>query len=214
MDINIIYIIICLVVGYCFGCFSSAYFTGKIYHIDIRKEGSGNLGTTNALRTLGKAAAAVTFLGDLLKAAIPVLVVRYIFRDNTDISILMGMLAGLGVVLGHNFPFWLNFKGGKGIAVTACVTLCIAHWSVIVIGLTLFVLAVALTRYVSVGSLISALYLPINTILFHRDSKHFPVMLIVSFAFTVLAYVQHRENIVRLLHGNERKLGEKKSTDV
>lgn len=207
---NIIYIIICLVIGYGFGCFSSAYFTGKIYHIDIRKEGSGNLGTTNALRTLGKKAAAVTFLGDLLKAAIPVLVIRYIFRENTDISILMGMLTGLGVVLGHNFPFWLDFKGGKGIAVTACVTLCIAHWSVIVIGLILFVLVVALTRYVSVGSLISALYLPVNTILFHRNSSYFAIMLIVSLLFTILAYVQHRENIVRLIHGNERKLGEKK----
>lgn len=207
---NIIYIIICLAVGYGFGSFSSAYFTGKIYHIDIRKEGSGNLGTTNALRTLGKKAAAVTFLGDLLKAAIPVLVIRYIFRENTDISILMGMLTGLGVVLGHNFPFWLNFKGGKGIAVTACVTLCIAHWSVIVIGLILFVLVVALTRYVSVGSLISALYLPVNTILFHRNSSYFTIILIVSLLFTILAYVQHRENIVRLIHGNERKLGEKK----
>lgn len=209
MEVNIFYIIICVIVGYCFGCFSSAYVTGKIYHIDIRKEGSGNLGTTNALRTLGKAAAALTFLGDILKAAIPVLVVRYVFKDNTDISILMGMLTGLGVVLGHNFPCWLKFKGGKGIAVTACVTLCIAHWSVIVIGLALFVLTVALTRYVSVGSLISALYLPVNTILFHRKSPDFVIMLIVSLLFTVLAYVQHRENIVRLIHGNERKLGEK-----
>ena len=214
MEINIIYIIICLIVGYGFGCFSSAYFTGKIYHIDIRKEGSGNLGTTNALRTLGKKAGAITFSGDLLKAAIPVLVARYIFRDNMDISMLMGMLTGLGVVLGHNFPFWLKFKGGKGIAVTACVTLCMAHWTVIVIGLTLFIVVVALTRYVSVGSLISALYLPINTILFHRDSKYFVTMLVVSIIFTVLAYVQHRENIVRLFHGNERKLGEKKSANV
>ena len=121
----------------------------------------------------------------------------------------MGMLTGLGVVLGHNYPFWLNFKGGKGIAVTACVTLCIAHWTVIVIGLVLFIAVVAVTRYVSVGSLISALYLPVNTILFHRDSSHFIMMLIVSLLFTILAYVQHRENIVRLIHGNERKLGEK-----
>ncbi len=206
---GIIYIIICLAAGYGFGCFSSAYFTGKIYHIDIRKEGSGNLGTTNTLRTLGKKAAAVTFLGDVLKAAIPILIVRYLFRNNPDISILMGMLTGLGVVLGHNYPFWLNFKGGKGIAVTACVTLCIAHWTVIVIGLVLFIAVVAVTRYVSVGSLISALYLPVNTILFHRDSSHFIMMLIVSLLFTILAYVQHRENIVRLIHGNERKLGEK-----
>lgn len=207
---HIIYIIICLIVGYGFGCFSSAYFIGKLYHIDIRKEGSGNLGTTNALRTLGKKAAAFTFIGDLLKAAIPILVVRYLFKDTTDDSILMGMWIGFGVVLGHNFPFWLNFKGGKGIAVTACVILCIAHWSVIAVGATLFVLIVAVTGYVSVGSLVSALYLPVNTILFHRNSASFVETLIVSALFTILAYIQHRENIIRLIQGNERKLKEKK----
>lgn len=211
MKINIIYVVICLIAGYGFGCFSTAYFIGKLHHIDLRKEGSGNLGTTNALRTLGKAAAAFTFIGDLLKAIIPVLVTRYIFRENYDVSILMGMLAGFGVVLGHNFPFWLKFKGGKGIAVTAAVILCIAHWPVVVAGLVVFVGIVAVTRYVSLGSLVSVLALPVNIILFHRSSEHFIILLAVSCLFVILAYVQHRENIVRLIHGNERKIGEKKS---
>ncbi len=204
-------IILCLVIGYCFGCISTAYFVGKLYNIDIRKEGSGNLGSTNALRTLGIKAGIMTFVGDIAKSFLPILVVRYIiFSNNTELGIVMALWLGLGTVLGHNFPFWLHFKGGKGIAVTAAVVLGIAHWQLIVIGLLLFIVIVAVTKYVSLGSLVVAFYLPISAIVWHSDSPYFVHMLIVSFLFTLLAFVQHRANIIRLLHGNEHKLGEKK----
>lgn len=204
-------ILICLVVGYCFGCISTAYFVGKLYGIDIRKEGSGNLGSTNALRTLGKKGGAMTFAGDIAKTIIPILVLRFvIFSDNYEYGLVMALWLGLGTVLGHNFPFWLHFKGGKGIAVTAAVVLGVAHWPIIVGGLALFAVIVAITRYVSLGSLFVAFYLPLNAVIWYNHSEYFIHMLAVSFLYTILAFVQHRSNIVRLVNGTENKVGSKK----
>lgn len=211
IGLTLICILLCLIAGYAFGNISTAYFVGKLYGNDIRKEGSGNLGSTNALRTLGIKAGAMTFIGDVSKALIPILVIRFwIFSGQEEYGILMAMWYGLGTVLGHNFPCWLHFKGGKGIAVTAAVVLGIAHWPLIVVGLLLFVVIVALTRYVSLGSLIVSFYLIANTLLWHREGPYFIHMLCVSLLFTVLAFFQHRSNIVRLLNGTEHKLGEKK----
>lgn len=201
--------LICLVIGYLFGCISSGYLVGKIYHIDIRDTGSGNAGTTNVLRTLGKLPALITFVGDLAKAIVPIVVIRCIFQG--EMEYLLCLYFGLGVVLGHNFPFYLHFKGGKGIAVTAAVVLSAANPIMIPIGLVIFISVVALTRYVSVGSLFVAWYIPANTLVFHRDDKLFVHMMVISLIFTILAYVQHRQNIVRLIHGTENKLGAKKS---
>ncbi len=202
--------LLCLVIGYFCGCISSAYIVGKFYHMDIRNSGSGNAGTTNVLRTLGKLPALMTFVGDFLKGAIPVLIVR-LFIGTQQNWYLLCLYIGLGVVLGHNYPFYLKFKGGKGIAVTAAVVTATAHPLVIVIGLTLFIGAVALTRYVSVGSLIVAWYIPANTVALYHNNAHFVHMLVISLFFTALAYYQHRQNIVRLLNGTENKLwGNKK----
>lgn len=197
-----------LVVGYFFGCISTGYFVGRFYHTDIRTLGSGNAGTTNVLRNFGKLPALITFLGDILKAIIPIVCIRC-FLPSGQSWYLMGLYCGLGVVLGHNYPFYLGFKGGKGIAVTAAVILSTAHPVIIPIGLLIFVAVVAVTRYVSVGSLIVAWYIPVNTILYYRDVQEknmFLHMLIVSLMFTALAYFQHRQNIIRLIHGNENKL--------
>ncbi len=201
--------LVCLVIGYLCGCISSGYLVGKIYHIDIRDTGSGNAGTTNVLRTLGKLPALITFAGDLAKAIIPIVIIRCIFQG--EMEYLLCLYFGLGVVLGHNFPFYLHFKGGKGIAVTAAVVLSAAHPIMIPIGLVIFISVVALTRYVSLGSLFVAWYIPANTLVFHHSDQLFVHMMVISLIFTILAYVQHRQNIVRLIHGNENKLGAKKS---
>lgn len=198
--------IVCIAVGYLFGCFSTGYLVGKHNHINIKKEGSGNSGATNALRTMGVKAGIVTFAGDLLKTMIPVFVVRYVFRSS-DLWYLYGMITGLGAVLGHNFPFWMKFQGGKGIAVTGAVIISLADWKVTVIGIILFVSLVAVTRYVSLGSLAVAWYLPVNTLIYWRESEYFIHMLVISLCFTVLAYLRHAQNIKRLLNGTERKLG-------
>ena len=196
---------ICLVIGYFCGCISSGYIVGKIYHIDIRDKGSGNSGTTNVLRTLGKLPALLTFAGDLLKAIIPVLVIRLVLDTPVDWYLLC-LYMGLGVVLGHNYPFYLKFKGGKGIAVTSAVILSTAHPFIILAGLLIFIAVVAITRYVSLGSLFVAWYIPANTIIFYRENPLFAHMVIVSLLFTAFAYFQHRQNIVRLLNGSENKL--------
>lgn len=200
--------IICLLVGYFCGCISSGYLVGRIYHMDIRTKGSGNAGTTNVLRNLGKLPALITFLGDLFKAIIPILVIRLAFSPQD--WYLWCLYCGLGVVLGHNYPFYLHFKGGKGIAVTAAVVMSAAHPIMIPIGLAIFIVAVVLTRYVSVGSLFVAWYIPANTLVFHRSDRLFIHMMVISLLFTAFAYFQHRENIVRLIHGNENKLWGKK----
>ena len=109
--------LICIVIGYACGLFQTAYILGKIYHIDIRKQGSGNLGSTNVLRTLGKKAGALNLLCDCLKCIAAILIVRAIFGNSYgDILPLLSLYAATGCILGHNFPFYLNFKGGKGVA--------------------------------------------------------------------------------------------------
>ena len=107
--------IICLVVGYAFGLIESGYLYGKMNGIDIRQHGSGNSGTTNALRVLGKKAGLVVFIGDVLKTMIPCVAVRILFRDDPPMGYLLTLYTGLGVILGHNYPFYLKFQGGKGI---------------------------------------------------------------------------------------------------
>ena len=120
--------IICLVIGYACGLLQSGYLVGKMHHIDIRKAGSGNSGSTNALRVMGLKAGLMTFAGDVLKCFAAVLIVRAIYHGSNILPLLM-MYAGAGVTLGHNFPFYMNFKGGKGIAVMAasCVSNCFWH---------------------------------------------------------------------------------------
>lgn len=204
---HIIIMLILLIIGYAFGCFSTGYFVGKMHGIDIRSSGSGNIGTTNALRTLGPKAGLFTFLGDLLKALIPTLIVRlFLFQDSAELNYLFVLTIGLGVVIGHNFPFYLHFKGGKGIAVTAGVIIATTNWIVIVVGLLVFVAVVALTRYVSVGSLIIVWLVPVFTCVHYRSSEYFFEMIVISVIFTGLAYFKHRTNIKRLLSGTENKL--------
>lgn len=211
--------IICLVIGYLFGIFQTAFIIGKIKHIDIREHGSGNAGTTNALRTLGFKAGLLVFIGDCLKAVVAGIIVRLIFTgthpDNITVLVLY---SGIGVVLGHNFPFYLNFKGGKGIAATAGVVLSIACWQLIVVGLALFIFAVAVSKYISTGSLVMVVTVFTGFVVF----DHFGILkgvetasatyegTIVMFCFVLFAFIRHRENIVRLWKGTERELTFKK----
>lgn len=210
-------LVICFVVSYLIGSISFGYIVGKESGVDIRDEGSGNTGTTNALRTLGVKAGLVTFAGDFFKALIPVFAIRYIsghvLSDSADMTYLVTIIAGIGAVLGHNFPFWMGFKGGKGIAVTAGVTVAIAfthplYW---VGALLLFVVIVVITRYVSLGSLcVPAWAVPVYTLLFEKNNEYFVVALTISLLYTVLAFIKHASNIKRIISGTENKLFDKK----
>ena len=202
-------ILFALVFGYIFGCFSTGYFIGKLYKVDIRKYGSGNVGMTNALRTLGAKAGALTLLGDLLKAVIPMLLVKFlIFRESENLD-LLSVYTGLGVVLGHNFPVWLKFKGGKGIAATSGVLIAFDPW-IVSVGLAFFILIVAVTKYVSLGSLFIATIFPVWILIRYPGDIH---MLLVSLVFMLLAFIKHRSNIRRIIEGTENKLGQRVKID-
>lgn len=197
---GIIYkLLIVSVLSYVLGNFSTAYFLAKLYaDIDIRKYGSGNAGATNALRTLGKKVGLAALLGDIIKGIIAVLIGSFIAGEDGQI------VAGLFVVIGHNWPAFLNFKGGKGIATTIGVMAAINPY--IVAGIVpVGVLIIAITRYVSLASILGMIAFPI-TMLFTKQ----PVKLVIfSFLLSIMAVYRHRSNIHKLLTGTENKLGQK-----
>jgi len=194
--------IISLVIGYIFGNFQTSYIIARsVKHIDIREYGSGNAGSTNALRVMGKKFGLMTFGGDLLKAILAVIIARYIFQDQQA-----GLYAGLGTVLGHNWPVVLKFKGGKGIASTLGTILAFNP----LIGLGIWVITAVViltTKYVSVGSMILVILFPISIAIFYPGNMQ---ALFVAMVFMLMGLLQHKPNIQRLLKGEENKLGQKK----
>ena len=205
--------IICVCIGYAFGLLQTGYIYGKIHHVDIRKQGSGNAGTTNALRTLGWKAGAVTLLGDAFKCVFAVVAVHLIYKDSrTDILPLLGMYAGMGAVLGHNYPFYMKFKGGKGIAATAGLLLSTTTPVMVLICLAVFVSIVAATRYVSVGSLVVVIIYLFEIIYqgetgaYGMEAGYLYEMYGIAAFLMLLAFYKHRENIRRLLKGTENKI--------
>ncbi len=204
--------VICLLIGYIFGLFQTAYFYGKAHGIDIRQHGSGNSGTTNALRVLGTKAGLIVFAGDCLKCMAAVWLVRLLFGESYhNIIYLLCLYTGAGAILGHNYPFYMNFKGGKGIAATAGMVLSF-HPYFIITGVLLFFVPFFTTHYVSLGSLLVYAGLMIQLVIFGQmgffaemTQGQLIEMYIVFGFLLVLAYWKHRENIQRLIHGNERK---------
>lgn len=213
--------LICLAVGYVCGLLQTGYLVGKMSHVDIRKKGSGNAGTTNALRVLGWKAGIMTFAGDVLKCVAAFLITYFMYRGN-DFFPLLAMYAGAGVTLGHNFPFYMNFKGGKGIAVMAGLVVLNSFWhlpgSLLMIPVTLafFLVPVVITRYISVGSLSAYTVFLIQMILMGQmgwldmEAPRCYELYVVLFLLTALAWYRHRANIGRLISGTENKFGSKK----
>ncbi|MBP5533154.1 MAG: glycerol-3-phosphate 1-O-acyltransferase PlsY [Lachnospiraceae bacterium] len=206
-------IVICLVLGYVVGSFSTGYIMGLMNHVDIREMGSGNAGTTNAFRTLGKKAGIITLVGDLLKAILVVLLIRFVIYKDVEYVKLLELICGFGCVLGHNFPVWLKFHGGKGIAVTAGVFIAIDPW-ILPVGLPLFAVLVLTTKYVSVGSLAVLTLFPIWNAIRFTAEPYYAWIVAVSCMYTVMAFIQHRQNIKRLMNGTENKIGQKKHTEA
>lgn len=210
----VLFRIISLAVGYLFGLFQTGYFYAKSKGIDIHNVGSGNVGTTNTLRVLGKKAGLITFLGDLFKAILAVVLIRVIFIHTgaaAEVK-LLEIYAGFGTVLGHNYPCYMHFKGGKGIACTSGMILAVLPQAAPVC-LVAFVLAVVLSRYVSLGSiLVVSLYL-VQVLIFGQkgwfiglEGPELIEFYIISACFTALAIWRHRENIGRIAQGTENKL--------
>lgn len=216
--------ILCLLGGYALGLLQTSYIYGRMNGIDIRDYGSGNAGTTNALRVLGKKAGLVVFIGDLCKAIIATVLARLIMGHICPENVYLYIgYAGIGTVLGHNFPFYLHFKGGKGIAATAGVIIGFLDPVIIISCLVAFVVVVAVTRYVSVGSILIVTIFAVEYSIFAFQGKYafnfddttswyaMVESCIIVVLMAVMAIWRHKANIIRLIHHEENKLGAKKT---
>lgn len=204
--------IICLLIGYVFGLFQTGFLYGKYKKIDIRNHGSGNSGATNTIRVLGWKAGIITFLGDCFKCVFAVLTVKLIYMNSMPEALpLLGLYAGVGAVLGHNFPFYLKFRGGKGVAASVGLAIAI-NLPIAVISALAFYIVMKTTRYVSVGSmaLLGAFAIGIITYdqIFGYElatvSMHYEMYALVIFLF-ILSVIRHKDNIKRLMNGTENK---------
>lgn len=207
-----IYRIICLLIGYLFGNFQTAYILGKTKGIDIRDYGSGNAGTTNAMRVMGTKAGITVFVGDLLKSFLALVLVGFLFgKSHPELVYLLKSWTFAGVVLGHDFPFYMGFKGGKGVAVMAGFAPGF-HWSFIPSALVLFFVPYLKTYYVSLGSLMvyggTFIQLIIEGqlgVFAPTSQAHLIEIYIIQGILTFMAYYRHRANLGRLLSGTERQ---------
>ncbi|WMI81503.1 glycerol-3-phosphate 1-O-acyltransferase PlsY [Anaerotignum sp. MB30-C6] len=196
-----------LLIGYFIGCISMGFIVGKITKTDLRKKGSGNLGTTNALRVLGFRAGLATFVGDILKGVIAFFICRWLFPDN---NLFAGIYGGVGAVLGHDFPFYLQFKGGKGIAATIGLVISLIFVFSPILGLVTFgvgILGVVFTHYISVGSMVFSICIPLSALFLGMPTEGVALFT----ALAILAIWRHKENVKRLISGTENKFTLRKS---
>lgn len=219
-------LLLCALCGYLLGSINTSLIVGKFYGVDVRKYGSGNAGTTNVLRTLGKKAAAFTFLGDFLKGIVACLIGsgimtlamtvfgQSVFGQAEDPAQTGLMAAGAFSVFGHNWPVYFGFKGGKGVLTTFSVLLMMGPVPAL-LTVVFFVIVVALTRYISLGSILSAVFLPVLVgvgSLLGADFGVGPVAryLLFCIPLALLIILRHKKNIVKLLHGTENKFSLRK----
>lgn len=198
------YVLVALI-GYALGSLNFGLIISKlVYHDDIRKYGSGNAGTTNMLRTFGKGAAIATILGDALKVVVAILI-SYLLVGSFMGG---GYIAGLCAIIGHVYPIYYGFKGGKGV-VTAAITILMLDPGVFLVVFTVFVVVVAIWRYISLGSIISAAAYPMIT--YAANTANPGPKVLFAFLIAVFVIFLHRGNIQRLIDGKENKLSFKKS---
>ena len=212
----IVYIIMAII-AYCIGSVSfSVIFSKKFAGFDVREKGSGNAGTTNMLRSVGKKAAALTLVCDVLKGVIAIIIAIILGNiiENLNRELLL-QIAGVAVVLGHTFPIFFQFKGGKGVA-TSLGILLMSNWQIGLICLVFAIVLMALTRIVSLGSCAAAVLFPVLTLFINdhytvlTEGKQGSTYLVYSIIMAVIVLFNHRSNIKRILNGTENKLSFKK----
>jgi acyl phosphate:glycerol-3-phosphate acyltransferase len=199
--------------SYLFGSIPFGYILVRVFQgIDVRSIGSGNIGATNVARTGGKGLAIATLGLDALKGWLPVFLVLTlpVIPSSSPAQLhTMATLAALGAVIGHMFPVWLGFKGGKGVATGLGVFLALAPNAVLV-ALVMFLVIVAFTRYVSLGSILAAATFPASLWLLDRNSFPAPALVMCA-AVALLVIIRHHQNIGRLLAGTESRFGARKA---
>jgi acyl phosphate:glycerol-3-phosphate acyltransferase len=204
---EVLIIVLTGIIGYLLGSVNSSLVVGKFYGVDVRNHGSGNAGATNTLRTLGKKAAIIATLGDMVKGFIACIIGLLIAKKTGMISEEMGiMIAGIAAIIGHNWPIFFKFKGGKGVLTSLAVVLMMDP-IIALIALGTFIIVAAITRFVSLGSIVATLLFTILAATMFGKSSEF---IIFSSILTFLIIFRHRTNIVRIIKGTESKLGAKK----
>ncbi len=212
----VVYIIV-TVLAYLIGSISfSVIISKKMAGFDVREKGSGNAGSTNVLRTVGKKAGALTLLCDALKGVVAILVAYVaglIFNETIDNALLV-QLAGIAVIVGHTFPVFFKFKGGKGVA-TALGVLLITNWNIGLICLVFALVLIVLTRMVSLGSIAAAILFPVLLIFMPPTQESAYLVkegsyIIYGIILAIIVVYNHRTNVKRLLNGTENKLDFKK----
>ena len=203
--------VLCLLIGYGLGSISTSYLYGKAKGIDVREHGSGNAGTTNTLRVMGRKAGAIVLAGDMLKTFFAIFLTWLIFHwFFPDMDYLLRIYTGAGVILGHDYPFYMKFKGGKGIACSGAMILSF-YWGIIPAEVIIFFGIFFLTHYVSLASIFMYLGFMAQLLIFGQSGllgmsqPALIEMYIVAALLTALALFQHRENIKRLIKGEERQ---------
>jgi glycerol-3-phosphate acyltransferase PlsY len=210
MFVIILKLILVWVIGYLLGSVNTSIIVGKLYGMDIRKHGSGNAGATNTLRVLGKKATVFVTLGDVLKSVIACLIGLFLVGDVENAEKLGLIVGGLGAIAGHNWPVFFGFKGGRGV-LTSLVVVLMMDWRIGLILLGVFIIIVAVTRYVSLGSIVGSALFPLVAAIpvFNHDK----LFIIFALCLGFLAVIRHSDNIERILKGTESKLGAKKQAD-
>jgi glycerol-3-phosphate acyltransferase PlsY len=170
----------------------------KVKGVDLKEVGSGNIGATNVLRSLGKWPAILTLLGDVLKGTVAVAIGKYF-----GVGPVYQGLAGISAILGHNFSLFLGFRGGKGVATSLGVLSIYSPQSALVTFI-IWLVVVIFTKYSSLGAIVSFGLLPINILLFNGKER-----LLIAVLITILIFIRHRDNIQRLMNGTERKVGQR-----
>ena len=200
LPVSLLLMLVYVFIPYLLGSINTAIIvSGVMYHDDIRNHGSGNAGFTNMMRNYGKKAAIITFVGDILKTVLAVLIGWCVF------GYLTAYIAGLACLIGHVFPVFYNFRGGKGVVCLATML----DWRLFLILLAIFIILVLGTKYISAGSVICAMLFPL--ILNRMNDTPFKMIEIIALAIAVIIVVKHRENIKRIFNGTESKFAFKKS---
>ncbi|MCI8470872.1 MAG: glycerol-3-phosphate 1-O-acyltransferase PlsY [Clostridia bacterium] len=209
--------IIMAIIAYCIGSVNfSVMISKKMAGFDVREKGSGNAGTTNMLRAVGKKAAAITLVCDILKGVVAIIIAIIIGNivKGSNRELLL-QIAGIAVVIGHSFPVFFGFKGGKGVA-TSLGILLMTNWQIGLICLVFALVLMLLTRMVSLGSCVVAILFPVLTLFINEnytvltENKNGSTYFIYSVILAVIVLYNHRSNIKRLMNGTENRLSFKK----
>jgi len=209
--------LLCVIIGYAFGLIQTSFIYGKMHGVDIRTVGSGNAGSTNALRAFGTKVGFTVLFFDALKTIVAILLTRFTLGVwHPELKSFIILYTACGVILGHNFPFYLNFKGGKGMAATLGLILSLLTLQPLyfITMFTLFVVIFVTTHYVSLGSMLAYVLFFIETVVFGKlgligenlTNAELIELDAIAFFLMALAIFQHRKNVLRLIKGEESKV--------